>query len=345
MASSTFFTSIEPEYGDVSPAGHFLSRAWFAMRRFSLPRLSVFLLLAACSGGGPTAMESSPSNTPERTIAGSTMTVPPTTTNSPVRTPTRTLLPSVTPIPSVTPDLELLDPVFFGYYDNFAVIGRIRNNTNTPLYLGGEEGALEITLESWSASENLLGTFLHITHGPAIIKNDRYDYPRTTYVVFPGETGVVASPLSCYKQEACKTDFEQSLDPPETLGYSFQVQSKAQPYSGKTPRNILHPKPENIKVSVRDGLIFFRFDMPHPTVDYDRLYIIVLLLDGRGSIINSAAGSLYYPEEATGMAAMINTVGYIEPWGEELDPLIRMSPEDVQRVDHLEIFIELTGTD
>ncbi len=303
----------------------------------------VFLLLAACSNGRPIKPDAAASSA--RSSATAEMTVTDSSTDKLVFTPTRTLIPSASPIATTVPPLELWDAVFFDQYDGVAVIARIRNNTNKAVFLGGEDTGLEITVESWSISDGFYGDFLRAFLGPVLVKNDRYDYPDTSFVLFPGETGILASSLSCYKQEACRKASEPTWDPPEQLGYTFHYQSQPHPYAGNTTQNALHPEPENVKFVVKDDMVFFHFELPQYNEEDPTPNVLVLLLDAQGAILNSAAGDVYFAEDETSVNVMIKAAAYINQWGDGLTPLVPLTADTLRRLDHLEIFVEYTGMD
>jgi hypothetical protein len=318
-----------------------------------LALVGILLLSAACSTtpvtvGGPGGTDGGPSSIP---TAVYTRTITKTPTISP--TPTVTSTPTFTPTPMPPPDLELLDvTVYPNTYNvvgqSYALMGRIRNNTNTTMLLYNDKKAFSFTVESWEYDEqkklNEDAEYIH-----AIYQFDLkvgWDHKNMNCILYPGEEGVIAFRFSNLGHVNMKT-YDQTPKYTGSLGVWYTYTSSYDTKPDLPAR--FHYKAENLTFQDKDGAIVFDFDLfipnDHLYPDWNYLHPTwVIFYDKDGKIIDILQKDLvhYYPGYYVGKTLHIHTsTGYTNQQPEYFDPTIKLTSEIAAQVDHFEVLSEL----
>jgi hypothetical protein len=298
-----------------------------------------------------------------------TKTATPTITPTPTMTPVPTIIPMVSPSPGPAPDLEVLNVTISDGW----VMGEIRNNTDEPMILPGMETALQIMFEKWIDSGP--GSRWHFYYSPIEVKPVNEDM---NCILYPHETGVLASAPGGKLDRKEKADIAPFGEGYRILSYEGFYRRweefKKLTYFFNHPDNLAdfyHPRVENLKyeieisdVILNSASILINFDVditiPSYGVGYD-FPVWVVLYDKEGEITNILYKSTvqlcnepsclvtgrYHIYGAGCNREMCLFANWVAPDQimEWFRPMVRITPEDMRRVDHIRAFMEMQDTD
>jgi hypothetical protein len=312
------------------------------------------LLLATASACTSMTTVTQPTQTTETvgTIAG---TVVITETQTPTVSPTPTITPTLTiaPTPTPPPDLELLDvTVYPNTYNvvgqSYALMGRIRNDTNTTMLLYDDKKAFNFHIESWEYDQQGK-LFEDPEYFHYIYQFDLevgWDHKNMNCILYPGEEGVLAFKFSSRGHvQDIKSEHMTTYNGPLGVWYTY---TSSYDTKSDLPKGF-HYKVENLTFQDKDGVIVFDFDLyipnDHLYPDWNYLHPIwVIFYDKDGKIIDILQKDLvhYYPGYYVGKTLHIHSsTGMTNQQPEYFDPTIDLTSEMAAQVDHLEVLSEL----
>lgn len=307
--------------------------------------LIILILSQACSVGG-----NSPSGNTSQ--AGSSTAAALTQRHTevvPSTTPTQTKPLAFTPIDTPTriatatakaSDLELMDIILDRSNGGIVLMGRIRNNTGRTVFLGGDDLGLQIRYTQWSQNDSR--SYTHLILDPVKPKVESYHSAFTNCLLYPGETGIIAVPLTCDEKDGCHEIQETTLDPPPALGAFLEYSSQPHPVPDDPVDPGLHPKAENVQFLTKEDIFFLRFSTVFPGEDNGYFRFRALLLDRNGSILNVVAMRDYFRRPKSNILEIrgwsrISRGGVLGDW---FSPFAPLTDEVLKNLDHIEVFVE-----
>jgi hypothetical protein len=230
----------------------------------------------------------------------------------------------------------------------------------------GRESGLRLDFEEWGH----YGKYYHDIYSAFIVPEDVY-FKKMNCILYPGETGVVTFDLSqiCLELGGCQGPAGEDLtSPPKQLGYQligyqglyrrWEDLKDKYPFKREYPAELdkrYQPLADNLVYSIRYSEISINFDIKlfipkYVTLFYESSWIV--LYDNGGQIINILYSRLtsYMTEYLSGIYHIYG-VGtgsnlpltqwttpdvYTQRW----KPMIYLTPEDLQRVDHIRVLNE-----
>jgi hypothetical protein len=293
----------------------------------------------------------------------------PTETVTPTATTVPTIIPMVSPSPGPAPDLELLNVTT----TDDMLMGELRNNTDEAMIFPGEEPGLRVVFDNWI--DWGVGLWLHgISFPYDVIPRNR----QMNCILYPHETGVLMSDPNPEYEKDEKVDAVPYGAGKRVLSYEGVYRRweefRELRYFNDFPDvlgDFYHPQVENLEYTIeisdvilKGAAILINFDAivalpPYGTGEYVPAWIV--LYDHEGRIINILFNSniqvcLVYGCPLTdrihvygagcnrGMCLFAN---WAEPdqnlkW---FEPIIRITPEDMRRVDHIRALVEIQDAD
>jgi hypothetical protein len=297
----------------------------------------------------------------------------PTETNTPKPTNIPTVLPMVTPSPGPAPDLEVFNGTIFGNI----FMGEIRNNTDQPMIFPGEENALILGFEDWHVAEGGNGGYHHNIFYPVKLQPLNQNM---NCILFPKETGVVLS----HTNSACDECIQSENVPAVTqLGYrlissegifhrweEFKTLELFRDYPSDLDERF-HPQVQNleydiqiIKEMIEGSAILFNFDIelflpeyihgaffPSWAILYDKdgriinvLYVDNINFCNNVQCLKSGKFHVFGAGCNKGKCLFANwaTPDQLIQW---YQPEVEITTEDLQRVDHVRMIVEIADWD
>jgi hypothetical protein len=257
--------------------------------------LFLLLMLSACTGGELTLGLPTNGNVsvgPYNTSMPSWN--PMETINPYTPTPYSTIIPINTPTEGPPPDLEVFNMTLYSHdsdeISGGALIGEIRNNTDTPMVFPVDipkkrNSILRFTFESWNIWWDYFYYELSVGRG-------RVEFPDTNCFLYPGETGVliIGGVGDCQEfPDNCVRNEEELKNPPEGIGMrlvGYEDLKTYLPWPNLNPD--YHPQAENLKFTIMEEKIELSFDLPKTFFKgYSFNYTAwVLLYDKNGGLVS-----------------------------------------------------------
>ncbi|MBN1438042.1 MAG: hypothetical protein JW929_01425 [Anaerolineales bacterium] len=292
------------------------------------------LILPACGGAG---------------VGGVTVvrTTKPSVTYKPSATETHTYTPSITPTATKIPDLEIVDGRLIDWSDTVGGVyfmGRLRNNTDTPMVLPVDEYAFIFQFEKYRTFGDI---FLHDTIGPYGLKPLIMDLPRSNCILYPKEEGVILFDWSSFEEmDGFLANREEVKKYTGPLGMTFSYQSFYIPSMDLLEK--YHPKAENVEYHVEGATIYFEFDIYIPAPQEKKkgknnVFGYLMMFDKDGEMINMLYENIWYDlpynnpyDNLVHLEGHGSGEGVMYGWRH----LLTITKEDLNKVDHIEMFFE-----
>jgi hypothetical protein len=296
-------------------------------------------LLTGCEGsagpGGVTV--SDPTRNPSSTLRDTA-------------TPSQTLTPTITPTATKVPDLEIVNGRLIDLRSTVGgvyFLGRIRNNTDTPMLLPAREYAFVFNYEDYQTFGDI---FWHDVLGPLGLKPGVFEKggPNCNCILYPREEGVIWYRRSLLDRLDGYTSSREELskyDGKLGITYSYTSTFIASPDLPTT----YHPKAENVEYRIEDGNIFFEYDINVPAPknkekEKGMVMGFLIMYDKDGNIINVLYSDirdfLPYEDRYDRLVHMQGQSPYGDVpvrWPDFLD----ITKENLQMVDHIEMLFEV----
>ncbi|MBN1439698.1 MAG: hypothetical protein JW929_09835 [Anaerolineales bacterium] len=304
--------------------------------------LLLTVALAACEGSAGTGGV---------TVLASGGTLAPTRTTHLTWTPTRTLTPTISPTATQVPDLEIVNARLldnrYTLTGGIFFLGKIRNNTSTPMLLPAREIAFTFYFEDYQTFGDI---FWHDTVGPLGVMPGIFGQsgPQSNCVLYPHEEGVIFfRRLLLEKLDGFAAVREELDEYDGPLGMTYTYTSTYSP-APEMP-DYYHPSVENLEYRIDGGVIYFEYDISVPApkkkgTDRGMVMGFLILYDKNGDVLNVLYHDIrsFLPYEAP-YDHLVHMLGQA-PGGDvpfQWYRLMEFTKEDLEKVDHVEMFFEL----
>lgn len=240
------------------------------------------VILSACEGAiGPGG------------VTASIITQKPSITRRNTPTPSQTLPPTITPTSTRIPDLEIFNDIIIENTKpttGTVFFGKIRNNTDTTMILPARENAFIFNFERYQ----LYGEkFSHDILGPFGLKPGVYgkDGPNSNCILYPHEEGAIFFTLFRSLEQlpgfVSNREEIESYDGPLGFTYTYSGTYTSAP---ELPSKY-HPKPENVTYEIKNGNIYFEYDINVPAPmdkEHEKGMVLgfLIMYDSDGKIVN-----------------------------------------------------------
>jgi hypothetical protein len=330
------------------------------MRRGIFPAACV-VLFTACSNGSPASPIASLGKTAYTASAApsATTTLTPSITPTPTVTPT----PTITFTPTPPPDLEftemsILPDTYDEVRQDYLIMGRMRNNTNTIMQFRGKFVAFRFNFEiwDWDKYNKESGPNYHHAkfHYDIAATNEGFigrDLRNINCILFPGEEGIIYFDInytSFYKKAEKEgiSEYVDFYDGPVGLWYTYESFYETDPTIPRAYRI----EAQNVQFIKLTTVMSFSFD-----VDLTQKHIFhyagythsawVIVYDKDQKIINILYSDIsrfprYDGEHAVhieGDTMNVTHGGYAT----HFSPATKMTPEMIERADRIEVMTEI----
>ena len=259
-------------------------------------------------------------------------------------TPTVTATPTFTPTPP--PDLELTDvtilPNTYNVVDqNYSIMARLRNNTDTTMVIFDVPTVLKMTFDRWEYDEQGKmdrGPYYHSLDTGDLQPSEGY---YMNFIIYPGEEGVVAFEMfDLSSTDDHMISNQDKYDGPLGITYTYQSFNHFRP---DLP-TYYHTKAENVTFQIKDYSVAYDFDLNVPALPImgvaTSVEYYVIFYDKNNKIIDVMQKYMnHYPGFEFGKKLHIhdNTASAIFT-----EIFLDMTSDMASQVDHLDIINEMT---
>jgi hypothetical protein len=306
--------------------------------------LSILALATSCSlvsGGRNPTLTASPDLSVQDTLetqGGFTPTATKPLAFSPVSTPTVAATQSAAAQP-----LEILSAGFVQEYGRISLLGKIRNNTDSPVYFCGEDLGLHIRFSEWRMLNQWEYERLILDPVVPILTSSASQF--VNCFLYPGETGVLAVKLECESENGCNEIRETSLNPPPALEMVWEYSSQPHPFPEEPPAPGLHLSAQDFQYTIKEDILFFHFTVEVTDLESGYINYRLLLEDGDGMPLNVLAGDTYFDSrrgESLEIISWVSPNGY-DGWrvnGDAANSIVPLTGEIMNRLEQIEVFVE-----
>jgi hypothetical protein len=318
-------------------------------RNIKIILVSVFGLVLVSACGMETVSAANPTDQVSASQPANThVTVPPANSPTPTPTATNTWIPSNTPTIGPPPDLELVNVSIYPNgdpsieYTNYFFFGRVRNNTTQIMIFNYDFVPFRFRFDRWGYDPGMEKYYNEIYKDAPVMRYDPDHNRLMNCFLYPGDEGVIVLKTPSQYSERIDYNLVPQHDGPLGIWYTYESFYEIQP----DLRQDWHPKAENLVFSVANNTLIFDYDIYVPVSEigvFAHLKSWTLLFDKNGKIINVLYKNL---ENLGGMTGGKNyhVHGTTEtPISDRMHyfiPTIDLTPEMIEKVDHIEIFAE-----